>query len=212
MKIFYEPFTPYIYYNDEAKVSNHDELHAWILDLYSKSPVNDGNFYNTGFTTYFYGDETSHLDQIDIFAELRDFILKEAQFYVSRRFEYLHNHGVQSPSPAPPIRIRDMWFNVNPPHGYQSRHHHAHNLLGGTYYIDVPEDSGKIGFYDPNPFSYINNQAPAAKNLLIPNFDIKTKGGDLLIWPGWMDHEISVNKTKDQKRITVSFAIDWALP
>ena len=213
MKIFYEPFTSHIYYNDEARISNHDEIEAWINEMYQQSPTKeDGNFYNTGFTTYFYDDFTAHLDQLDVFKELATMILKEAEGYVTHRFQHLVNHGTGVPSSPRVLRFTHMWFNVNPPGGYQGRHHHAHNLLGGTYYISVPKNTGKIGFTDPNPFAYLHNQAPPAKNLLIPNFDVMTRAGDLLIWPGWMDHEISVNKTQDQNRITVSFGIDWATP
>ena len=130
--------------------------------------------------------------------------------YVVECYEHLRMHNVPVPDPRPLV-FANMWFNVNPPGGYQGRHHHAMNLLGGTYYIDVPDDSGAIAFYDPNPFSYYHNQDPPARNMIIPDFKINTRKGDLLIWPGWMDHEISVNKTKDQNRITLSFAIDWEI-
>ncbi len=208
MKTFYTPFSPTIYFNDSAKVSNHDEIKEWIVELYKQSPVNDGNFYHTGFTTYFYNDFTGHLYDVDVFSELRDRILIEAQGYIDNSLALLSqiNSRVES---GRPIRFSNMWFNVNPPGGYQGRHHHAMNLLSGTYYVDVPKDSGKIGFYNPNAFAYLHNQEPPAMNLLVPNFDVQTEAGNLLIWPGWMDHEISVNKTADQNRITISFGINW---
>jgi uncharacterized protein (TIGR02466 family) len=210
MKIFYQPFASDIYYNSEAQVSNHDELKKWVLDMYAQSPAKEsGNFYHTGFTTYFYDDFTAHLDTIDVFKELRDTIIQEAEKYVEKRFNHLDQYGTSIPKMPKALRITNLWFNVNPPGGYQGKHHHANTLLGGTYYLDVPKESGKIGFYDPNQFAYLHNQEPPAMNLLIPNFDVITKAGDLLIWPGWMDHEISVNKTTDQNRITLSFGINW---
>jgi uncharacterized protein (TIGR02466 family) len=208
MKTFYTPFSPTIYYNDEVKVSNHEAIKDWILNMYDQSPVKDGNFYHTGFTTYFYDDFSGHLDSQDMFTELRDMILVEADIYVRHGLSVLAANGTSVGGPKA-LRFTNMWFNVNPPGGYQGRHHHAMNLLGGTYYIDVPPNSGKIGFYNPNAFAYLHNQEPPAKNLLIPNFDVITRAGDLLLWPGWMDHEISVNKTVDQNRITVSFGINW---
>lgn len=210
MNKFYSPFSTDILYSDQNRVSNHDELLQWVIDLYNKSPVKDeGNFYHTGFTTYFYDDFTGHLDQIEIFTELKDTILEQANIYVANRYRHLAEYSVPLPSRMRPLIITNMWFNINPPGGYQGRHHHAMNLLGGTYYLDVPKDSGKIGFFDPNPFSYIHNQEPKAKNLIISDFDIITTAGDLLIWPGWMDHEISVNKTSNENRVTISFGINW---
>ena len=209
MKKFYTPFQPSIYYNDEARVSNHNEIKQWVLDMYAQSPAkDDGNFYHTGFTTYFYKDFTSHLDELDIFKELKEIILREAEAYVANSYVQLRSNGVQVPPPRP-LTFANMWFNVNPPGGYQGKHHHSMNLLGGTYYIDVPEDSGNIAFYDPNPFAYLHNQDPPAMHMIIPDFKVVTREGDLLIWPGWMDHEISVNKTKDKNRITISFGINW---
>jgi uncharacterized protein (TIGR02466 family) len=211
MKQYFTPFNSFVYQNTEGKVSNHDEVHRWILDLYSKSPrQGEGNFYGPGFTTFFYDDFTSHLYTVDEFKELANFILQEADQYISNQVVHIAKHqAAMGMKPPNKIKLTNMWFNVNPPGGYQGRHHHAKNLLGGTYYISVPRGSGKIGFFNPNPFAYYNNQAPREKFLLVTDFDITPSDGDLLIWPGWMDHEISANSTKDQDRITVSFAIDW---
>jgi uncharacterized protein (TIGR02466 family) len=178
--------------------------------MYAESPVKEGNFYHTGFTTYFYDDFTGHLYTHELFNELRDMIIREANKFVTKRYEHLEQHGKIVFKNIRPLRFTNMWFNVNPPGGYQGRHHHAMNLLGGTYYLDVPDESGKIGFYDPNQFAYFHNQDHNAMNLLIPDFDVQTSTGDLLIWPGWMDHEISVNKTADKNRLSISFGINWA--
>lgn len=209
MKKFYHPFSPSILHTTECRVSNHDEIRNWILNMYSQSSVKDeGNFYNTGFTTYFYDDFTSHLDSISVFDELKNIILIEATTYVGNAMGQMAAHG-EIAFYNKPLEFSKMWFNINPPGGYQGRHHHAMNLLGGTYYIDVPKDSGKIGFYNPNPFAYYHNQDLPSKHLLFPDYDIQPQAGDLLIWPGWMDHEIAVNKTKNENRITVSFGINW---
>jgi len=207
MTKIYSPFASHIYHTD-ARVSNHDEIHQWILKLYADSPVaHEGNFYGKGFTSYFYDDFSSHLNELDIFKELRDSILDHAAMYIDHQTAHMAQHRVLAR--RRPLKIVSMWFNVNPPGGYQGRHHHAGNLLGGTYYIDVPPESGRIGFTDPNPFAYIMNQRHCSETLTIADFKIETLGGEMLIWPGWMDHEISANKTVDSKRITVSFAIDW---
>lgn len=207
MKQFLNPFSPSIYHLTDNKVSNHDQLRDWILGMYNQSPVKEGNFYNTGFTTHFYNDVTGHLYTNELFTELADKVMERAHEYITNSMDYL-SYGAANKQ-YKPIRFTNMWFNVNPPGGYQGRHHHSNNVLAGTYYIDVPKDSGKIAFFNPNPYAYLHNQMPVEATLTMPDFAIDPTEGDLIIWPGWMDHEISVNKTADQNRITISFGISW---
>lgn len=209
MQRFFEPFSPFIYYDTQSKVSNNDEIYDWIIKTWKKSPVNDGNFYNTGFTTYYYDDVTSHLDTLDIFKPLAEIITDRAAFYVGSKLDHLMANGARDII-GKRVKITHCWFNVNPRHGYQGRHHHSPHLLAGTYYVDVPQDSGDISFYDPNPWAYYSNQSRSNPNLVMPNYTFSPHCGDLLIWPGWMDHEIGSNKNEENKnRITVSFCIDW---
>lgn len=206
MKTYYNPFTSEIYYDNESEVSNHNELKEFLVDLYSQSPVKEGNFYGTGLTTYFYDDFTSHLDTLPIFKELSEMILLKATEYVNNRISELNKLGINLEKPKE-LELVNLWFNVNPCGGYQSKHHHAKNLLGGTYYINTPEDSGNIIFSNPNQFSYFKNQEPTINHLTCYDFRFNPDEGDLLIWPGWMDHEVSSSYNKDDNRISVSFGI-----
>jgi uncharacterized protein (TIGR02466 family) len=106
-----------------------------------------------------------------------------------------------------------MWFNINPKHGYQARHHHAGFLLAGTYYVNVPKSmvGGSIEFTNPNAFAYYKNQEMSQRWLLNNYYSFMPETGDMLIWPGYLDHEIKTNKT-DELRMTVSFCIDWEEP
>lgn len=208
MKTYYNPFSSEIYYDNESKVSNHDELKDFLIDLYNQSPTKEGNFYGTGLTTYFFNDFTSHLDTLPIFKELSEMILLKATEYVNNRILELNKLGINLEKPKE-LEIVNLWFNVNPYGGYQGKHHHAMNLLGGTYYINTPEDSGKIIFSNPNPFSYLKNQEPVINHLTSSDFRFNPEPGDLLIWPGWMDHEITSNDNVNDNRITVSFGLNW---
>ena len=209
MKKFYNPFSAFIFYNNESKVSNHDELKTWIVDCYHQSPVyQEGNFYGTGFTTYFYDDFSGHLNIVDQFKELEQTILLNAQEYIANSsLSFAEHHSKITHNTE--LELKKLWFNVNPPNAYQGRHHHADYLLGGTYYVSVPPSSGAIDFSNPNPYAYFLNQRHNTEDYnVISSFAMKTGDGDLLIWPGWMDHEVNVNRSNDL-RITVSFAIDW---
>lgn len=217
MKKYIQPFTAEFYINDECKVSNHEELRNFVSELYEKSPVKEeGNFYGTGLTTYFYDDFTSHLDTIPLFEELKNLILEESKMYLINRVQELEKHGsninvdvIKSKIDEVGLSIPNLWFNVNPYGGYQGRHHHANNLLGGTYYLQTPPNSGKIAFYNPNPFANYKAQTPPDEHLTISDFSFRPEEGTLLLWPGWADHEISVNTNKEQNRMTISFGINW---
>lgn len=215
MKLF-NPFPAPIAYDKDSKVSNHDYLIALVNDLYSQSPVKEeGNFYNNGFTTYFYEDFTSHLDVLPELNELKQLIINKSEEYLIELAKHMELHGgpnhqiIKLKLHNVGIKIQKMWFNVNPPGAYQGNHHHSKNLLGGTYYLSIPENSGKIVFGSPNQFAWYKNQDPYDSHLLFDKFDISTLDGDLLIWPGWMDHEISLNKNSKDNRITISWGIDW---
>jgi len=210
MKEYFTPFSPKILLDTESKVSNHDEILTWIKSIYNESPVKgQGNFYNTGFTTYFYDDFTSQLFEVDVFKHLKDLILERSTEYVNNIIEKMRELNAPWTRSHSNIRLRTMWFNINPPGGFQGRHHHAPDLLAGTYYISVPKYSGNITFTDPNQFAYYLNQTESSKSLLLSSYTFAPGEGDLLIWPGWMDHEIGVNKTSEEDRISVSFAIEW---
>lgn len=217
MKKFIVPFSAEYYVNDECKVQNHEEIRTYISELYERSPVKEeGNFYGTGLTTYFYDDFTSHLDTVELFDELKNLILSEAKLYILNRAKELQDlnastsiYAMQEKLDRVGLVIPNLWFNVNPYGGYQGRHHHASNLLGGTYYVQCPQNSGKISFSNPVPFAYYKGQTPIHEHLTLNDFSFEPREGTLLLWPGWADHEISVNNNKEENRMTISFGINW---
>lgn len=217
MKEYINPFSAEFYINDECKVSNHEEIRKYISDLYDRSPMKEtGNFYGTGLTTYFYDDFTAHLDVVPEFEELKSLIIEEAKLYILNRAKVLQSFNASTSVQAMQekldrigLDIPKLWFNVNPYGGYQGKHHHASNLLGGTYYVQTPPNSGKIGLYNPNPFAYYKAQTPVHEHLTMNDYTFEPTEGTLLLWPGWADHEISVNNNQQQNRMTVSFGINW---
>lgn len=203
MQTVIEPFNTSIFKTDELDLSNHDELKSLLEKTYMSSPqFSEGNFYGGGFTSYFYDDK---LEQIPEFEELCNKILEYGNEYIVATNKYMSQYNFHFIPRK--LKISKLWFNANKPGAYQGRHHHADHLLGGTYYLDVPENSGNIGFYNPNPYMYYKNQQK--NKSFISDIAIETKSRDLLIWPGWIDHEISANKTTDKVRLTVSFCLDW---
>ncbi len=218
MERFYSPFSSEIYFSNEHKVEDHDLIRHFVINVYNQSPNKDGgNFYGNGLTTYFYDDFTSNLDKVDIFKKLSNTVIEQSkQYLINRAHQIVQQNGpidfektIRMLIEKRGLQITKMWFNVNPYGGYQGRHHHADNLLGGTYYVQTPNNSGKISFANPNMFSYFKNQSQLVDHFMMTGFDFITHEGDLLIWPGWMDHEIGMNHNKDEPRITISWAVNW---
>ncbi len=103
------------------------------------------------------------------------------------------------------MQIAQLWANVNRKNDYNIIHQHGQYSLSGTYYVKVPEDSGRIVFRDPRPGAMGNN-------FLVSNFDkgefkkLSIMEGLLAIWPSYLDHLVEPSNT-DEERISISFDI-----
>ena len=107
-----------------------------------------------------------------------------------------------------------MWVNRNPKGASNTRHTHITYsrplLLSGVYYIKVPENSGRIRFYDPRLISslntpdhqyYYNSQS---YNFIVPQEDM------ILFFPSWLEHDVEENQSNEE-RISIGFNI-FAVP
>lgn len=142
---------------------------------------------------------------------LRDFcmrslylsIAKVCHFELSRlnRFEIL-NH---------------CWFHVTRFGGYISGHNHPMASWSGVYCVEPGEevadypDSGVLRFADPMPHAHTFLD-PANMHIKPPfgggSTNFKLKGGQLLLFPSYLMHEVAPFYGKDA-RITVAFNA-WA--
>ena len=101
-----------------------------------------------------------------------------------------------------------MWVNRNPKGARNSRHTHMTFtrpiLLSGVYYVKVPENSGRIRFYDPRVISLINPPEydyyydGAQYNFVNPQEDM------IIMFPSWFEHDVEENKS-DEERISIGF-------
>ncbi len=102
----------------------------------------------------------------------------------------------------------ESWANVNPPNSLNKIHAHAGALLSGAYYIDVPVDSGGIRFYNPRRiFQHDTDPPPCRADIPSPDGlsrQLFPHAGELLIFPGWLPHEVEPNRTT-VTRSSISF-------
>ena len=129
--------------------------------------------------------------------ELKDYIMKVAE-------NFLLDQGYDPSflNIEPQIFASQMYEGDR--HG---RHCHPGSLLSGVFYLEVPEGSSDILFYDPRPARDILN-IPRKQLTDINRSDvtITPKEGTLLIWESWMHHEVLYNKSKEA-RTTIVFNI-----
>jgi len=139
------------------------------------------------------------------FAPLRDAVL-EMSADIFRTLHY---------DPATEPRLDNMWANISPRHAFNRVHIHPNTLWSGVYYVQTPENCGRIYFTDPRMQAL----------MLTPMFDPDTErrseswsevyyepvAGRLLMFPSWLMHEVEPNMSDasgvDGDRISVSFNV-----
>ena len=107
------------------------------------------------------------------------------------------------------------WPNINQFGDYHNLHNHPHSWLSGTYYVSVPDDEASIGsrsdlnpneisFFDPRPQANMNSIRK--DNQVDPEFRVKPRAGELLLWPSFLHHLVHPNLCHDA-RISISFNV-----
>ena len=92
----------------------------------------------------------------------------------------------------------EMWAMVNQKHSYNAHHVHE-GLLSGVFYLQVPEDSGRLILCNPAVRS--DNHA-----IRIKDYAIQPENLALIMFPSWLEHYVEPNNSNDE-RISISFNI-----
>jgi len=109
-----------------------------------------------------------------------------------------------SQSGLPPLKLYNLWFNVNSRADYNSVHNHHGAVLSGVYYVDVPQDSGSIEFYRDDDSEYYLPVLESYNNFTKQKHVIDPEPGMLLLFPGWLKHSVQPNKSSSD-RVSISF-------
>jgi uncharacterized protein (TIGR02466 family) len=96
------------------------------------------------------------------------------------------------------FKVTEMWANVNYKYCYNAAHTHG-GILSGVFYLQVPENSGKLIFCNP--------AVRADGHLLRPkNYPIVPERLACIMFPSWLEHYVEPNLS-DEPRISISFNI-----
>ena len=122
--------------------------------------------------------------------------------------------------PSRVLKIGTMWSIINPPGASNRAHVHPGCLWSGVYYIQAPENCGRIEFIEPRTMNLMN-QPRYKPNSKRPR-EMWTKvrfqpvAGRMIIFPSWLYHGVDPNMSKAEgdaaNRIIVSFNLSQTKP
>ena len=128
--------------------------------------------------------------------ELEDFTkcLKDAVAFVFQKLKVPEKQYI--------FMIDTCWYNICPKGGFNDLHVHPGAFLSGVYYLKKPEKSGNINFHDPRKGSVASREP---EHLFRGSLEgMNAKAGDILIFPGWLEHSVEPN-LDEEDRISISF-------
>jgi uncharacterized protein (TIGR02466 family) len=105
-----------------------------------------------------------------------------------------------------PVKITNMWFNINKYKDYNREHQHTGSVLSGVFYLDVPKNCGNINFINPLEMNWYYN-SDKVKNYNILNsseYFFPVYKNVLYVFPSWLTHRVEPNLSK-KDRISFSF-------
>jgi len=155
-------------------------LKNFILDLSKKEN-------SVSKTNYGGWQSQNNLQKLEIFKELFNIIEKKFK---------------KSELNIKKLNVLQAWANVNYKDNYNIIHNHGESSFAMVYYVDVPEGSGFLTIRDPRPGAI----ALSARGVDRAILDLNTKAGDLIIFPGYLDHFV---KPSNSKIARISVAADY---
>lgn len=114
------------------------------------------------------------------------------------------------------LRVTSMWSIINPPGNGNRAHVHPNSLWSGVYYLQAPENAGKIEFIDPRVVIIMNQPKYEAKKKrpreTWSKVNFKPIPGRMIIFPAWLYHGVDTNMSKEKgragDRVIISFNIN----
>jgi len=145
--------------------------------------------------------KTTYVDDrpgLEIFIEFESF----GKYICNLGMQFMERQGYEMPFPEfkPFIFANEMLKN-----DLHERHAHANSILSGVIYLQVPEGSSPITFFDPKQISRFfvrNKKFPTESNM--SEINIQPRKGLLLMWESWLEHSVPKNNS-NEGRITMAF-------
>ena len=102
------------------------------------------------------------------------------------------------------LKIHDMWCNRYTKYQSQEKHSHGRHFLSCAYFFSAPENSAPLIFFNPTHEAIIN--FPTEHDINLHAFSVTPEKGKILIFPGWLEHGVKLNKTEEPR---ITFSCNW---
>lgn len=158
-------------------LDNCEQTNAAIISVIRNEGGTNSNITNVkGYTTN-YQLEMPHNDEpyAQFFNLLNRSFYASASNLVQRNVLSFNNATVY-------YKIADIWGSIYKPGEYCTSHVHNPNQISWCYYLQVPKDSADIVFDSVG-------------------YSITPRAGDLVMFPGWLEHSVPENKSQDERII-----------
>jgi len=117
--------------------------------------------------------------------------------------------------PSFKLSLDQMWAVVNPPGAFNRAHLHPHSLWSGVYYVQLPDNAGRLLFDDPRPGNvmFCAQSRPAATTPPESSLSIayEPRVGHLILFPGFLQHSVEPNQSTGSGDASLRVAIAFNL-
>lgn len=105
-----------------------------------------------------------------------------------------------------PAQITNMWFNINPPKGYNLQHAHPSSVISGVFYLECEINSGRIVFVRETDkgWVYTSDKIKDFNEYNSSEWKVPPKTESCFIFPSDLQHYVEQNQSK-KDRISFSF-------
>lgn len=99
--------------------------------------------------------------------------------------------------------VADAWCNLNAPGARNELHCHEKAQFTAVYFLKAKPNSGELVL--KNPANVTNQCHPGAPG--VQDIVVEPKEGGLIIFPGWVPHEVWINNSGEE-RISLAFNLN----
>ena len=99
--------------------------------------------------------------------------------------------------------VEQSWMTLNKTGMFSHPHDHGSFDISGVYYISTTGEDGDLYFMNPNKMMKCSRVTESYEQMHY----FKPETGRLFLFPSWLDHGVSENKTSSD-RISLSFNIN----
>ena len=145
-----------------------------------------------------YQSKGNFYTEVDSFEPFQEKIWKHIEYAVKTYTDGIELHDILAS--GAPLRLLNIWFNVNPPGAFNHVHVHPGSLLSGVLWIKTPKGSGDLMLRDPLE---MNNYCLGVNCVTFP-----PEEGTMILFPAHVPHNVGVNES-EETRISVSFNLDF---